>query len=139
MEHRNLSKYQLSKRIVLAKKQHTPISDHSHSYGHGHGHGHDHDYEFAIFLECFAQRLLYLRERFGFTQKELAIGLKSTQAQISVLENGGPNLKFSTLFKISRFFKIDPYILIADIESIAKLTKYYTPSHTAFNNKRFNL
>jgi transcriptional regulator with XRE-family HTH domain len=60
-----------------------------------------------------------IRERQALTQEELAHKARVGRPTLSYLENGKQDAHASTLKKLARALKVDPWVLVGDQEQFA--------------------
>lgn len=76
------------------------------------------EYELAVHLRWIGDVLEDLRRYMNMTQKEFAEHLGMPQCRISHIENGGVDLKISTLIRLAAKLEVDPRIFFPDKEEL---------------------
>ncbi len=87
----------------------------------------------------FAERLKYLREEKGVTQKEVAKSCDITTTCICNLENGLRNPTGSTLLALANFFNVSTDYLIGRTDDLGAVLPSQRPAMPVLNENEMHL
>ena len=87
----------------------------------------------------FAERLKYLREEQGITQKEVAIACDITPTCICNLENGSRNPTGSTITALSDFFGVSADYLLGRTDDLGAVVPSQHPAMPILNDNEKQL
>lgn len=72
-------------------------------------------------MKHFGRNVEILRDKLGLTNKDIAIGIKKSEATLSRWINGGSGPELSNLDSLADFFKVPSHFLLMNPDEMANM------------------